>query len=981
MQRLLYHAPDNPSQESPFDRAIVQVVQGQEASIVSPYIGLQYLQRLIRLSRSWRLISDVLEWLSATPSKERSAVYEFLKENEGLVHHYPAIHAKTVVSRVGAYTGSANLTDAGVLRRTEFGVLLTDEAQIREIQQWFDAIWAQTSPPALQGVLELIGELNQISHIAAVFVDVQTTPLESDARRVRAKLVNILGHEPQAVAARHTSTTGDPQPQPAPVQTPIPPAPKVEPSLPASVSTPALSSPASTTSPPVPPLNVPAPAGTFDLEEEVAAYVASNARAGFSFADLHQAMRRKLPALTMRETYLTILESCASHPRALFWPDAKNRLVYSDRRFVQSTRELLPRALNPLDEVVSQIIGSLSFGDATTNQADLERQLAPLGVLRVLLEGMIRSGFVARQDAGLQLVPSAAWSPRLRLLERAHAKWTSRLNAHSSKRAPVVTAQAQLQQVPVNPLQATAGALAIEHIDDDGQSQQELIERRSAQMDTVFSYLAEIRAQQGEKTKIALSHLKDQLAAKSGLSESDVSRLINGTYPMYRSPFLALVTEARGTVSIVADLEANPHLAALEATRAAIKKYQVLQALQTPAKPLQIPQKGDEAPKAVKVRIDRLQDVDEAYLLIAHWIFQSQTAAYPMKERRLLMLLSASGLPPETLRRLLLDTSFHLPKLFSLKSEAVRKRPLTKGTVSLRMNHDRLVHYPNTLAYLQTVVWPSDTQHSWLPAPSKARAEAGEQYEQANINLLKRKPSERDKHYARLIGFVEKRIRHFDRFKSNDALVSTFSATGIERFIIEFLLGIGHKPPAQLMRVEKDAYGLLLQVDPRALNAYPRSKAIIEKPVPEGSYRHPWLTANAGISAPQAPPSPSANLAPTRIAPPAFAALRWDDGNRFEMDTLYVALARLFVERPSLEHQSPEEARRVRSESAELYLKISDFRKASGNTHKPVLSLEFNGGANEFVELVIYRGYRDYIHQYPKLQRYLASTPLKLREV
>lgn len=82
MQRLLYHAPDNPNQESPFDRAIVQVVQGQEASIVSPYIGLQYLQRLIRLSRSWRLISDVLEWLSATPPKDRSAVYEFLKENK-----------------------------------------------------------------------------------------------------------------------------------------------------------------------------------------------------------------------------------------------------------------------------------------------------------------------------------------------------------------------------------------------------------------------------------------------------------------------------------------------------------------------------------------------------------------------------------------------------------------------------------------------------------------------------------------------------------------------------------------------------------------------------------------------------------------------------------------------------------------------------------------------------------------------------------
>ena len=50
MQRLLYHAPDNPNQESPFDRAIVQVVQGQNVSIVSPYIGLQYLHRLIGLS-------------------------------------------------------------------------------------------------------------------------------------------------------------------------------------------------------------------------------------------------------------------------------------------------------------------------------------------------------------------------------------------------------------------------------------------------------------------------------------------------------------------------------------------------------------------------------------------------------------------------------------------------------------------------------------------------------------------------------------------------------------------------------------------------------------------------------------------------------------------------------------------------------------------------------------------------------------------
>ena len=207
MQRLLYHAPDNPNQESPFDRAIVQVVQGQNVSIVSPYIGLEYLHRLIGLSASWRLISDVLEWLSATPVRERGAVYEFLKTHYGLVHHYPAIHAKAVVSRVGAYTGSANLTDAGVLRRTEFGVLLTDPCQVSEVQQWFDDIWGQTSPPPLQSVQELIAELNQISHVAADFADLKATQLESGARRVRAKLVKILGHEPVAISARGGSIT------------------------------------------------------------------------------------------------------------------------------------------------------------------------------------------------------------------------------------------------------------------------------------------------------------------------------------------------------------------------------------------------------------------------------------------------------------------------------------------------------------------------------------------------------------------------------------------------------------------------------------------------------------------------------------------------------------------------------------------------------------------------------------------------------
>lgn len=976
MQRLLYHAPDNPSQESPFDRAIVQVVQAQAASIVSPYIGLQYLHRLIGMSKSWRLISDVLEWLSATPPKERSAVYGFLKEHEGLVHHYPAIHAKTVVSRAGAYTGSANLTDAGVLRRTEFGVLLTDADQVREIQQWFDAIWAQTSPPPLQSVLELIAELNQISHIAADFVVLQTTTLESDARRVRAKLVKILGHEPQPVAAQHTNTNGAPHAQPAPEQAPSPKVPKVQPSLPPPIS---QAAPSSLTSPGLQLLNMPAPAGTFDLEEEIAAYVASNARAGFTFADLHQAMRRKSPALTMRETYVTILESCASHPRALFLPDAINRLVYSEGRFVQSNRELLTNALKPVDEMVSQIIEHLSFDDdAATKLADLESQLAPISVLRVILVSMVRSGFVAQVQAGLKLVSTATWSPRLRLLERAHSRWSSRLNAHSSKRTPVQTTDVEPSQVSANPLQATAAALSIEHTEDEVQSQEALIERRSAQLDTFFSYLAEMRAQNGEKTKIGLSYLKTELMRMSGLSESDVSRLLNGTFHMYRSPFLAFVTEARGTVSIVADLEANPHLETLPKTRTAIKKFKVLQALETPSRPQPIPL-GTVENKPVKTSIDRLKDVDRAYLQIAQWIFQNNPSTAPMNERRMLTLLSASGVSRETLRRLLLDQAFRFARLFSLQSPTPGKQGSSSRT--LRLQHDKLLHYPNTGSFLKTVVWPSGTKHAWLPAPVPARALTVENSEKLTINELVRKSSERDKNYARLIAYIEKRIPHFDRFKSSDALVSVLNGTGIERFVIKFLLGIGHEPPIQLMRLHEDAYGLFLQIAPGALHSYPKSRKLIETPVPEGSYCHPWLTDNASVAARPAPASAPALPAPLRSASPAFAPLIWDDGTRFEIDTLYVALARIFVERADAVRLTPEKSAQMREASVEKYLKICDIRKSSGKTHEPVLSLEIHGGAEKQVELVIHRGYKDYIHLYPKLQRYLVNTSLKLREV
>ena len=524
MQRLLYHAPDNPNQESPFDRAIVQVVQGQNVSIVSPYIGLEYLHRLIGLSASWRLISDVLEWLSATPVRERGAVYEFLKTHYGLVHHYPAIHAKAVVSRVGAYTGSANLTDAGVLRRTEFGVLLTDPCQVSEVQQWFDDIWGQTSPPPLQSVQELIAELNQISHVAADFADLKATQLESGARRVRAKLVKILGHEPVAISARGAQSLSSGSLASAPatsaadktavtvLQTP-----STEPSKKTQLISPPPSSSIATPTPLQP--------SSFDLDAEIEAYVGRNAVQGFSFEQLHETMRSKSPALTRRETYFAILESCASHPRTLFSADAVNRLVYQDGRFVQSSKELLSAALKPLDDMVAAFIDDLSFDEPIATSGTT-------GKHEMVLAGMKQAGFVVEVGDGLQLAHDALWSPRLKLLERAHIRWANRLAQRSFKRAagPMLEgASVGLSHLAETSVQAPVVEPAVESMAEGTDSQEVVNESRDHKKDIVFSHLAKMRHSMGEKINVLMYSLITDLVIKSGLSGDDVTRLLNLT--------------------------------------------------------------------------------------------------------------------------------------------------------------------------------------------------------------------------------------------------------------------------------------------------------------------------------------------------------------------------------------------------------------------------------------------------------------------
>ena len=970
MQRLLYHAPDNPNQESPFDRAIVQVVQGQNVSIVSPYIGLEYLHRLIGLSASWRLISDVLEWLSATPVRERGAVYEFLKTHYGLVHHYPAIHAKAVVSRVGAYTGSANLTDAGVLRRTEFGVLLTDPCQVSEVQQWFDDIWGQTSPPPLQSVQELIAELNQISRVAADFADLKATQLESGARRVRAKLVKILGHEPVAISARGAQSLSSGSLASAPatsaadktavtvVQSPL-----TEPSKKTQlISAPPSSSVATPT---------PLQPRSFDLDAEIEAYVGRNAVQGFSFEQLHETMRSKSPALTRRETYFAILESCASHPRTLFSADAVNRLVYQDGRFVQSSKELLSEALKPLDAMVVEIINSLSFDEPSPGINVTASQGMPLGKQATVVEGMLQAGFVLEVDEGFLLAHSAQWSPRLKLLERSHIRWATRLAQRSLHRAPArmeVAASPDLLPLSGPSAQGHAVEQADASIEDGIESPDVLLGKRDEQLDKAFSHLAWLRHVMGEKTIVSMSVLKQDLVRQSGLSETDVTRLLNGTYRMFRSPFLAMVTSNVG-VDIVADLVGNPHLSSLPLTRREIANSPVLRGLQSPARPPEISTAPTPKKSAAQSLLEIRKEADSGYMALARWIFTANPTKKPQTQAQLLSMLKASGLSGGALQRLLLDPSNRLPKLFTYQN----------GDPALRLEHARLVHYPETHSYLKEVVWQSSAVHHWLESLEQRRAA---QIAKAKIKVqaeLGSKPSERDSAYCTLFVYISNFLPKFARFRTTDELLQKLRQSKLNNLVIEYLLGIDSTPPQQLMQIQQDQRGFFLKTDAQVLAEHSKCLMFVEREIRRKGQIHAWLTAPIGQSG-QVPPD---SFTPSLFgaAQSQFAPLQWEDKYHLAIDMLYVELAKLFNERPPAAFGSSALQTQFREAAVAKYLKICEHRKYSGNKYEPVLSLEIHDGEPPKVEVVIYRGFRGYIHQYPKLQRYLANSAMKLRQV
>lgn len=141
--KLIYHNIDDSDQYSPFDCELVKLANEQNLCLVSPYIGLPYLKRLTKISKSWRLITDFEAWIISHPNKnQRLEICDFINDHFDNIKHISDIHAKVLITDNSAFLGSANFTDNGILVRTEMSVSFSEQEKVDELKNWFQSLWS-----------------------------------------------------------------------------------------------------------------------------------------------------------------------------------------------------------------------------------------------------------------------------------------------------------------------------------------------------------------------------------------------------------------------------------------------------------------------------------------------------------------------------------------------------------------------------------------------------------------------------------------------------------------------------------------------------------------------------------------------------------------------------------------------------------------------------------------------------------------------
>lgn len=416
MGRIVYHDQSGISgQSSPFDEAVLEVAQSGSVDIVSPYIGVDYLQRIIQVSDGWRLISDIEAWLSSLSISARPKAWSFIRENIESIHHCTAIHAKAVISKKLAMFGSANLTKTGILARTELGVLIDDPKLVSELGTWFDSLWSQTLPPIADETNAFVQWLDEISERTPARRERFT--LTASGQKIRTRLVKL------------------------PAQTQA----KLEGS----------------------PLNLDVVAQSLfiqeqnhceSLEEAIEAAINALVKDVFSFGQVLSIMRISFSTATVREIYFALIQHCANHARSVFAENTRNRLIFKDAKFTQSTKDQISEALAPFDLFLTILIHHFDFDRARDfpDETSIAKETGINGEEQIILVSeLIDCGFLDLDDVAgslpqYKLMEDFGWIGRYRLFETAMHDWTAKESHYVKSRTefPEIASQAKRNERP-----------------------------------------------------------------------------------------------------------------------------------------------------------------------------------------------------------------------------------------------------------------------------------------------------------------------------------------------------------------------------------------------------------------------------------------------------------------------------------------------------------------------------------------------------
>lgn len=154
--KLIYNKGKETGVYSPFENAIIDIVTGKQIDLVYPYLRLAFLKKIIYLSKDWRLLTDIKEWIKTQGKKEGEEIRAFIAEHSDKIRHQDLLHAKVIINESSFLMGSANLTYNGLTQRNEVSIYVEEYEKVLELKDWFQYWWQRSLEPSLESIDKLL---------------------------------------------------------------------------------------------------------------------------------------------------------------------------------------------------------------------------------------------------------------------------------------------------------------------------------------------------------------------------------------------------------------------------------------------------------------------------------------------------------------------------------------------------------------------------------------------------------------------------------------------------------------------------------------------------------------------------------------------------------------------------------------------------------------------------------------------------------